>query len=240
MHRHHLVAVMGAAFAGTLALEACTDKNAGEAAESNGAVSAGPQQLRGTLQSVDSSSLVVTTSDGPVRVALPRTTPVTAVVPSDRTHITQGSFLGIGSATQPDGSQRAVEITVFPEALRGTGEGHYPWNHPGAGSGSKMTNGTASPLKMTNGSMSSSRMTNGTVASNPGSSSVTLTYNTATSKGSQTITIPPDVPIVSLEAAQPTDLQPGAHVIVFATRDPAGGLSAARVLFGKNGLVPPQ
>jgi|1185.fasta_scaffold101010_2 hypothetical protein len=240
MHKRSLVVTMGAAVAASLALQACTNKDTGSAAESDGTVTAAPQQVRGTIQSVDSTGLVVSTANGPVRVDLPAKTPMAAVVPSDRSHITDGSFLGIGSATQPDGSQRAVEITVFPEALRGTGEGSYPWNHPGASDGSKMTNGTAGSLKMTNGTVASSRMTNGTVASQQGSSSLTLSYKSGTSGGSQTITIPPDVPIVSLETAQPGDLQPGAHVIVFATRGSTGALTAARVLVGKNGLVPPQ
>jgi hypothetical protein len=240
MNTHNLAVVVCAALMSALALQGCTEKNAGEAAASNGAASVGPSQIRGTLRSVDSAGLVVTTANGAVHVALPRNTPVTAVVPSDREHIAEGSFLGIGSATAPDGSQRAVEVTVFPEALRGTGEGSYPWNHPGASDGGRMTNGTAGSLKMTNGSVVGSRMTNGTVASLRGASSITLTYNTDTSRGSQTITLPTNVPIVALEAAQPTDLQPGAHVIVFAMVDSAGGLSAARVLVGRNGFVPPQ
>jgi hypothetical protein len=240
MTTNNLAAVVGATFMGALAMQACTDNNAGEASPNGGAASGGPAQVRGTLRSIDSTSLVVTTATGVVRVALPRNTPVTAVVPSDREHIAAGSFLGIGSATEPDGSQRAIEVTVFPEALRGTGEGSYPWNHPGANDGGKMTNGTAGSLKMTNGSVASSRMTNGTVASVHGASSITLTYDTDTSRGSQTIMLPPDVPIVALEPAEPGDLQPGAHVIVFAMVDSAGELSAARVLFGRNGFVPPQ
>jgi len=220
---------------------------------------AGPQAIRGTVQSLSGQTLTVATATGPVSVQLSSATPVAQVVAANRSQITDSSFLGIGSEKQPDGSLRAVEITVFPESMRGTGEGNYAWNHPAIQGEGRMTNGTAGSMrmtngtagsmnmtngsvdsmKMTNGSVSSSRMTNGTVAQ-AGSGSITLSYKDSTSKGTQAITIPPDVPIVSLAPGMQTDLTPGAHVIVFATKDPSGGLSAARVLVGKDGLVPPQ
>lgn len=197
-----------------------------------------PEHIRGTVESLDGNVLTVATSTGSVRVQLPPSARVATVVQSDRAHITDGSFLGITSVTDPDGSQRAVEVHVFPEAMRGTGEGSSVWDWPGAQGGSKMTNGTAS--KMTNGTVSRSKMTNGTVTSQAGGSSLTLQYKTSTSGGSQTITIPPDIPVVALEPGQSQDLKPGAHVFVVATRDSTGGLTAIRVLAGKNGLVPPM
>jgi hypothetical protein len=200
---------------------------------------AGPQQIRGTVQSVEGQVLTISTATGPVTLQLASATPVTRVVAADRSQITDNSFLGIGSATQPDGSLRAVEITVFPEAMRGTGEGSYAWNHPDIQGGGRMTNGTAGALKMTNGTVSGSRMTNGAVTQQ-GSGSVTLSYKDGASKGTQPITIPPDVPIVRLEPGQQTDLTPGAHVVVFASPDAKGALSAVQVLVGKDGLVPPE
>jgi hypothetical protein len=199
----------------------------------------GPQRISGTVQSVSGQSLTVSTENGPVSVPLSSATPVVRVVAADRSQITDSSFLGIGSEKQPDGSLRAVEITVFPESMRGTGEGNYAWNHPDVRGGGRMTNGTAGSMRMTNGSVSNSRMTNGRVTQ-AGSGSITLSYKDSTSQGTQAITIPPDVPIVGLEPGQQTDLTPGAHVIVFATQGANGALSAARVLVGKNGLVPPQ
>jgi hypothetical protein len=225
----------------TLTTAGCSDNKAGEATPNGATASGGAQQLRGTLQTVSATELVVMTANGAVHVAMPTATQAAAVAPSDRSHIANGSFLGIGSTTEPDGSQTAVEITVFPEALRGTGEGSYAWNHgDGSATGSKMTNGTAAALKMTNGAVIGSRMTNGAVSSQTGGTSITLTYKNGSSNGTQTIAIPPSVPIVTLEPAQASDLRPGAHVIVFVTRDSTGGLSATRVLFGKDGLVPPQ
>jgi hypothetical protein len=91
---------------------------------------------------------------------------------------------------------------------------------------------------MTNGTVAGSRMTNGTVTQ-AGSGSITLSYRDSGSTGTQAISIPSDVPIVRLEPGQQTDLTPGAHALVFATRS-AGASSATRVLVGTNGLVPPQ
>ena len=199
----------------------------------------GPQRIGGTIQSLSGQTLTLSTSTGPVSVQLSAATPVVRVVAADRSQITDSSYLGIGSEKQPDGSLRAVEITVFPEAMRGAGEGNRDWNHPDLQGGGRMTNGTAGSLKMTNGTVADSRMTNGTVTQ-AGSESVTLSYKDGGSTGTQAISIPADVPIVRLEPGQQTDLTPGAHVLVFATNSAGAATSATRVLVGTNGLVPPQ
>ena len=196
------------------------------------------EHVRGTIQSLDGQVLTVATSDGSVRVQLAPSTAIATVVQSDRAHLTDGSFLGITSVAEPDGSRRAVEVHVFPEAMRGTGEGNYAWDWPGASGNSKMTNGTAS--KMTNGTVSNSKMTNGTVTAQGGGSSLTLQYKDGASGGSQAITIPPGIPVVALDPGQSSDLQAGAHVFIVANRDSAGVLTAVRVLTGKNGVVPPM
>jgi hypothetical protein len=201
-------------------------------------MSSQPEHVRGTIESLNGHVLTVATSDGSVRVQLASSTAIATVVQSDRSHLTDESFLGITSVAGPDGSRRAVEVHVFPEAMRGTGEGNYAWDWPGASGNSKMTNGTAS--KMTNGTVSNSKMTNGTVTAQEGGSSLTLQYKDGASGGSQAITIPPGIPIVGLEPGQLSDLQPGVHVFVVATRDSVGVLTAARVLAGKIGVVPPM
>jgi hypothetical protein len=199
------------------------------------------EHFRGTVLSLDGQVLTVATSTGTVRLQLTQPTTVATVVQSDRDHIIDGSFLGITSVTQPDGSERAVEVHVFPEAMRGTGEGSYGWDLPGVdGGGSKMTNGTAASSKMTNGTVSRSKMTNGTVAAQEHGSSLTLLYKNGTSGGSQTITIPPGVPVVAIEPGQSADLQPGTPVFVIAHRTSEQELTADRVLAGKNGVVPPM
>ena len=205
---------------------------------SKSSVSSQPEHVRGTIESLDGQVLTVATSDGSVRVQLAPSTAIATVVQSNRSHLTDGSFLGITSVAGPDGSRRAVEVHVFPEAMRGTGEGNYAWDWPGASGNSKMTNGTAS--KMTNGTVSNSKMTNGTVTAQDGGSSLTLQYKDGASGGSQAIAIPPSIPIVALEPGKSSDLQPGVHVFLVATRDSAGVLTAARVVAGKNGVVPPM
>ncbi len=188
------------------------------------------EHIRGTIQSVDREALTVATSAGSVRVRLSPSTPVTRVVRSDRAQITDGSFLGITSVTDPDGSQRAVEVHVFPEAMRGAGEGSYGWDWPGDSRRSTMTNGTAV----------ASKMTNGTVAAQSSGSSLTIEYKSDAGGGSQTITIPPGIPVVALEPGQSGDLQRGVHVFVVATRSSDGVLTADRVVAGKDGAVPPM
>jgi hypothetical protein len=229
---HRRLAVLSAFFCTAVLLQACGKSSA---------VSTSPDHIRGTVQSLDGQILTVATSTGSVRVQLAQPTRVATVVRSDREHITDGSFLGITSVTQPDGSERAVEVHVFPEAMRGTGEGSHRWDLPGAdGGGSKMTNGTAAASKMTNGTVSSSKMTNGTVTAQEGESSLTLRYQDGTSGGSQTITLPPGILVVAIEPGQSGDLQPGAHVFVVAHRNSDGMLTADRVLAGKDGVVPPM
>jgi hypothetical protein len=103
-----------------------------------------------------------------------------------------------------------------------------------------MTNGTALASKMSNGSVSKSKMTNGTASASAGGSSLTVQYKDGTSDGSQTITVPPGIPVVALQPGGSGDLQPGVHVFVVATRSSDGGLTANRVLAGKDGVVPPM
>jgi hypothetical protein len=225
-------AVLSVFFYAAVLLQACSNRSA---------ASASADHIRGTVQSLDGQVLTLATSAGSVRVQLAQSTKFATVAQSDRAHITGGSFLGIASVTEPDGSQHAVEVHVFSEAMRGSGEGSYGWDVPDAAGGrSKMTNGTAVSSRMTNGTVSSSRMTNGTVISPDGQSSLTLQYKEGASDGSQTIIIPPGIPIVTVEPGQSGELHPGVHVFVVAHRSSEGTLIADRVAAGKNGVVPPM
>ena len=193
-------------------------------------------RVRGTVQSLTSKLLTVASASGPVKITVSGPLKVLSVVPSSRAQIKPGSFLGIASVTGPNGTQRAAEVVVFPEAARGAGEGNYAWDLPTVGKGhSKMTNGTVAAPKAAH-----SRMTNGTVSKQVGGSALTLQYKNGTATGSQTLTLPPNIPVVTFAPGLPSQIVPGAHVLVNALRQPNGSLTADRVLVGKNGLVPPM
>jgi len=201
----------------------------------------GTVHIRGAIKRLQGHVLTIQTVHGPVRVLYYPKTPIASLVPSDRMHIREGSFLGIASVSGPDGMQRAREVVVFPEAARGTGEGSYPWDLPGGGAiHSKMTNGTAVHPKMTNGTASRSRMTNGTVHQSSHGEALVLQYKSGAGIGSQSITLPPGIPIVTFAPGQLSQLTPGAHVFVIAHPLSGGILAADRILVGKNGLVPPM
>jgi hypothetical protein len=209
------------------------------------------EHVRGVVARIDAEQLTVTAPAGAIVVRLKPDTTYGAVVKADPSHITDGSYVGIASVAQPDGTQRAAEVHVFSEALRGTGEGSHEWDLPGThGGASRMSNGQVTASKMTNGtvarstststSTSTSKMTNGTVAAARNGQTLTLRYNAGGSSGTQTITIPPGIPIVAVERGTRADLAQGAHVFVTASRAADGTLTAVRILAGKNGAVPPM
>jgi hypothetical protein len=182
--------------------------------------------VRGTIAAVSDTAITVTTAAGAQQIHIVAPLHVYASAPSDLAHVTPNSFVGITSVTQPDGSQRATEIHVFPEELRGTGEGSRLMDATGGSGGrSTMTNGTVSPSTMTNGTVSPSRMTNGTVNSTGGGTSFTLQYQ----GGTQTIAIPAGVTVTAIAPTKAT-LAAGANVIVLASPGADGRLSATSVM----------
>ena len=141
---------------------------------------------------------------------------VFAVVKSSMADIKQGTFIGTATVAQPDSSLRSLEVVVFPDSLRGFGEGHYPWD---LGSSSMMTNATvANAVQGVDGQ------------------TVTVTYK----GGEKKISIPADVPIVALVPADKGDIKPGAIVFVPTEKQADGTLVSGAVLFGKDGVVPPM
>jgi len=235
-------AIVSALLAAAFSLQACSHKSSPPTPSTTSSpptAPATPQTIRGTVQSLDGEVMTVATSSGSVRIQLLPSTQVAAVVPSDRTEIKDGGYLGVPSVTQPDGSQRAAAVIVFADAMRGTAEGSHPFDLPGAATASKMTNGTVSSSKMTNGTLVTSKMTNGTLTGQQGGSSLTLQYKDGASTGSQSIAIPPDVPVVGVEPGKLSDVQPGVHIFALATAQPDGVLNANGVYASKNGLVIP-
>ena len=175
-----------------------------------------PRRVRGTIESLDGSALVIRSREGEMlRIALAPNYTVAAVVPAELSAIKPGAYVGIASIGPRD-KLRALEVLIFPEAARGSGEGHYPWDL-----------------------MPESSMTNAAIeAEAAGTDGRQLTL---LAKGERVVvTVPPDVPVVTFEPATPAMLTPGGKVFIGAQQATDGSLSAARINVGKDGLTPPM
>lgn len=173
------------------------------------------KHVRGTVDSLTGDTLTVTEAGGQqVAVRLAPDWQAIAVTPSSLSAITQGTFIGTAT-TGPDDHLVAREILVFPAAMKGAGEGHYSWD---LGSQSMMTNATVA----------------GDVAQ-AGAHELTLSYKGGESK----VTVPPNIPIVTLGPGERSMVKPGAKVFITPKAE-NGSLSASRVLVGKDGLQPPM
>jgi len=172
-------------------------------------------RLRGTVEAVSPTTLTLRQRNGEkVELALPPSLAVTEVYPVALTDIQANSFVGVGAMPQADGTQRAIAVTLFPETMRGTGEGHRPFDFLPQ---STMTNATVAD-----------------VAASPDGRRLRLRYPS----GEQTIVVPPDTPIVSLRPADRALLVPGAAVAVSA-QEVQGRPTATRISAGRNGFAPP-
>jgi uncharacterized protein DUF5666 len=181
------------------------------------AQTAPPMRIRGTIANIDGQDLTVASRDGatvPIKLAPDYT--VTAVVKADMSDVAVGKYVGIAAVPQGNDAEKALEVLVFPEAARGSGEGHYPWD-------------------LTPGSM----MTNATIAQavdKVDGRTLTLKHK----DGETQIAVPQDVPIVTFAPGDRNLLMPGAGIMVSAARQPDGTLTASRVLVGKDGVKPPM
>ena len=224
--------------------DANSSENSSSAAVSTQAPSA--TRVRGMLQSVSGNSLKLETYDGkPVTVPVGTATKFSWVVKSDLSSLRSGDFIGTAT-TGPDDALRAVELVIFPEAMRGSGEGHYAWDVPGAvaaaGKGqvasSGMTNGTVEQQSgMTNGTVQQqSGMTNGTVTNNTGKAgqtTLTIGYKGGTAK----VLVPVGTPIVRFEPTTRSVLAKGQKLFVV---EAPGAPEAKFVAVGKDGVTPPM
>ena len=174
-------------------------------------------RMRGTIEKADGNVLSLKSGDGAeVKLTLTENAMIVAVVKASTADIKEGTYLGSAAMPQPDGSQKALEVHIFPEQMRGTGEGHRPYEPV---PNSTMTNGAASGP---------------TVASVDGSTMV-VKYK----DGEKKIVVPPDVPILRYEIGNKSDLKTGARFTVLAaTRKPDGSLEAGRINVGRDGVVP--
>ena len=177
---------------------------------------AAPSRVRGTIDAIDANSVTLTTRDGKkTELAIAPDVAITAILAAKITDIKPGTYIGTAAVTESDGTLRALEIQVFPESMRGVGEGHRPWD---LGPQSTMTNGTVGDVVVANGRK------------------LTLRYK----DGEKTVVVPESAPIITYEPGTQAMLIPGAHVIITAIEKPDGSLVAQRIGVGKNGLTPPM
>lgn len=188
------------------------------AAFAAGSASAQQQSTRvtGTVESVNGQELSIKSDRlGTVMVMLTGDAAVFGVSKAAVADIKPGAYIGVGAMPQPDGSQRAIQVTVFADVQRGLGEGHRPWDRA-----------------------PNSTMTNATVAQTVGSVDgqvVMVKYK----DGEKKIVIPPDAVILAYAVGDKSELKPGAAVAVLrALKKPDGTLETNRVNVGRGGVVP--
>lgn len=175
----------------------------------------------GVVAYVDAKSVIVKDQGGEV-VTMARAPKmnVTEMLPLPMSAIKPHSFIGVGAKPQPDGTQRAVQVMVFPESARGTGEGFRPWSVLPDGT---MTNATVASL-------------DGAPTAVHGGRKLLLKYK----DGEQTVIVPRDTPVLTFKPGVDASalLVPGAQVVVTA-RSQGGEPTALRVLVERKGTVPP-
>lgn len=173
-------------------------------------------RLRGTIEGVDGNMLTLKTTNGAAKLSLTGDAQIIAVVKSSLAEIKEGTYLGSAAVPQPDGTQKALSVHIFPEQMRGTGEGHRPYAPV---PNSTMTNGTSS----------------GATVSAVEGSAITVKYK----DGQQKIIVPSSAPIVRYEIGSAADVKPGAaFTVLAASRKPDGTYEAARINVGRDGAVP--
>ena len=167
----------------------------------------------GQIQGVDGNLLVVKTSAGEQKVALANNVAVWGLEKATVADVTKNAFIGVGATPQADGSQKAIRVIIFAEPMRGNGEGHRPWTRPN----STMTNATVD-----------------TTVSGVDGQNIMVKYK----DGEKKIVIGSDAVIRKYVAGDKSELKPGAHVGINATRQPDGSLQANRVNVGRGDVVP--
>src|SRR5215831_11391227 len=175
-------------------------------------------RIRGTIEAVDGNTLAIKTREGSdVKVKMTDNVAVFAVVKTELSQIKEGSYIGVSAMPEPDGTQKAFAVHIFPENQRGAAEGFRPWD---ARANSTMTNATvAETVKGTEGQ------------------NITVKYK----DGEKKVVVPPETPIVTFIASDKSEVKPGAKLIIFgATKKEDGTLEANRVNVGRDGVTPPM
>ena len=175
-----------------------------------------PIRVRGVIEKVDAQSITIKERRGEIiKIAMPPNLNITEVYPIKMSDIQENSFIGTATMTNSSGRLEALEVLVFPEAMRGTGEGHYAWDLM---PGSMMTNANVSQLKT---------IGNGR--------ELKLEYK----GGSQVVYVPESAPIVTFRPGSPALLVPQANAILTVV-EKDGQVNLLRITVGKNGFQPPM
>ena len=174
-----------------------------------------PQITRGTIDKIDGATISLKQPAGPeLTLKVADNAKIFGVKAGTISDVKPGDFIGVGAMPQPDGSQKAIQVTIFAESQRGIGEGFRPWDRPG----STMTNGTA-----------------GAAVSSVNGQVVTVKYK----GGEQKIVLGPDAKIRMYLAGSKDELKPGAKIAVYNPKKQAdGSLQVARINVGLGGMAP--
>jgi hypothetical protein len=175
-------------------------------------------RIRGTIEAVDGPVLAIKTREGEdVKVRMTDNVAVFGVVKTSLSEIKEGSYIGVSAMPQPDGTQKALAVHIFPENQRGAAEGFRPWD---LRANSTMTNATvAETVKGTDGQ------------------NILVKYK----DGEKKVVVPPDTPIVTFVAGDKSEVKAGSKIIIFgAAKKEDGMLEANRVNVGRDGITPPM
>ena len=175
-------------------------------------------RVRGAIERIDGSTLYVKTRDGAdLKIALADKPVFTAIIPATLADLKPGTYVGSAATPGPDGSLSAVEVHIFPEAMRGTGEGHRPWD---GGAQATMTNANVE-----------------TAVAGVDGQMLTLKYK----DGEKKLLVTPKTAIVSFAPGDRAEVRPGTKIFIAAAqKQPDGSLLATRISSGRDGLTPPM
>ena len=177
-----------------------------------------PVRIRGTIEAIDGPVLSIKSREGTdMKVRMTDNVAVFGVVKTQLSEIKAGSYIGVTAMPEPDGTQKAIAVHIFPENQRGAAEGFRPWD---LRAGSTMTNATvAETVKGTDGQ------------------NILVKYK----DGEKKVVVPPGTPIVTFVAGDKSELKPGGKIIIFAAvKKDDGTLEANRVNVGRDGITPPM
>jgi hypothetical protein len=177
-----------------------------------------PVRIRGTIESVDGATMMIKSREGDsLKVRMTDNVAVFGVAKTDLSEIKAGSYIGVSAMPEPDGTQKALAVHIFPESQRGAAEGFRPWDLK---PNSTMTNATvAETVKGTDGQ------------------NILVKYK----DGEKKVVVPPGTPVVTFVMGDKSEVKPGAKIIIFgAVKKDDGVLEANRVNVGRDGIMPPM